>query len=198
VNDPFKLDLPALRDPGNERFSAAWQDLHDRFDPGLREHLQRRGEDPDAAADLAQEAWVRLQQAIHRYSNLALPGLLHTMARNLQIDAHRKAQSRARTAKAVRPDPTADFPEDEILDRITQGPYMEALAEARGTLTPHENHWLDLVFDEGLTHAEVAARLGLKDKQGSKVLKTRVVKKLRKALLVAPGGQTPESKGGRV
>ncbi|CAM3425213.1 RNA polymerase sigma factor [Paracidovorax anthurii] len=122
----------------------------------------------DAAADLAQESFARVYAAQRSGSTVRDPrALLFSTARNLLVDAHRRASARLRAAPQdpaedmVEPDQLAgpDALEPEIA--LSSRQRFEVVAGVVDRLPPRCRKAFMLVKFDGLTHAETAARMGI-------------------------------------
>jgi RNA polymerase sigma-70 factor (ECF subfamily) len=140
------------------------------------------------AEDLVQELWLKLRQPA---GGPVLNGraYLYRMAQNLVVDRLREKQRRMRrdrlwadgsgqhdhTSEPVDPSPNA---EQEMLDREETA----LLASALRTLPEGARRAFELHKIEGLSHAEVAARLGI-SKSGVEKHMAVAMKYLRRAML---------------
>lgn len=132
----------------------------------LLNHLTRTIKDRESAADITQEAYLRILTLQHAGKVILQPrALLYHIARNLIIDNHRRAETRGESAW-----------EDEAvqdLDGLT-GPSslepetaLESLQAVNAMLSAIENLPLRcreafiLHRFDGLSHAEVAQRMGI-------------------------------------
>jgi RNA polymerase sigma-70 factor (ECF subfamily) len=137
--------------------------LFQQCEPELRGFLSRRL-GPHAADDVAQEAYVRLLQYPCLDAVRNLRAFLFKTASNLMVDWVRQDQARAKNIQAdvdleilstATPDPEA------VADGTLQlGRFQEALAE----LPVLCRHAFLLNRIDGLTHAEIAKRLGISKK----------------------------------
>jgi RNA polymerase sigma-70 factor (ECF subfamily) len=143
----------------------AWNALVQRHNHRVVVTLLARGLRIDRAKDLAQEAWIRLveQQRMGRLDRLVLPGLAITQAGFLALeDARRDASSRHHdpldeVVSLAVADPRANA-ESQVLteERVTRA--LEVLSGC----SPSAREVFRLVYSgEGLSHAEVAKRVGL-------------------------------------
>lgn len=127
----------------------------------LKSHLLRKSGDPQLAADLAQESFLRLTErhACERIDNA--PGWLYRTANNLLIDHYRRERCHR-----------TDSVPGEVLEAIVEPcsnpeeQYLKAcrvqrLYQAMSELQPRTQQVLRLNRLEGLTHAEVARLLGI-------------------------------------
>ena len=132
--------------------------------------LTRKVRDPQLAADLVQESFLRLaeQQSRERIDNT--PAYLYRTAHNLMID-HVRQQQRRKT----------DSVPHEALEGIVEGrpgleenaaaeQHMRRLRAALAELPPRTREVFRLNRLEGMTHAEVARHLDISDSSVQKHL----------------------------
>ncbi|MEW6646720.1 MAG: RNA polymerase sigma factor [Pseudomonadota bacterium] len=130
----------------------AFRAFYIREAPRLWRFFVARGCDADTAHDLLSESFLRFIQVVCKNPAAPLP-LLYRIALNLRIDLHRRAQHRP-----VNLDP-------EVLTMVpdsTSDPAGERdVLKAMQTLHGDEQNLLLMRYWIGLTHAEIAAALGL-------------------------------------
>lgn len=131
----------------------------------LKKLLRRRGQSPEDAEDLVQEAFVRLQAFLNQGNTVERPeAFLVRVALNLAVDQHRRDRRQHRDQ--FEPEPV------EELALIDIGPTPEdifsaekRLAQIREALDTKVSVLTRQVFFlhrlEGFTHDEIAVRLGL-------------------------------------
>ena len=136
--------------------------------PAVLHLLQRRLGNPDDAAELAQEAFLRLMRYRH-CSEHSLRYLLFRVALNL-------AASQGRT-RALRP--SVDLDENELVSELPQpDEWLEhqqgrqQLAAAVASLPPRCRQMIQLSRLQGLRTREVAARAGLSTRMVERHLQT--------------------------
>lgn len=146
------LPLTAPRLGAAHDFDALYRRVH----PQLFRYLDRLLGDPDAAEDLAQEAFVRL---------LSRPDLddeaarlwLFTVATNLVRDRGRSAARRQRLLQAVPVAPAAGPLPDQELETAER---IGAVRAALGQLAERDRQLL-LMREEGFRYAEIAEVVGV-------------------------------------
>ncbi|EIK93643.1 RNA polymerase sigma-70 factor, ECF subfamily, HasI [Pseudomonas sp. M47T1] len=136
----------------------------------LRGYLAKRLADPQLAADLVQESFLRLAEQQRQGKVEHCAGYLYQIARNLLVD-HLRQQAR-RNTHSVPPealtgleDPSACV---ELLAMAEQ--QRQSLRHAMASLPPRTREVLRLNRLEGLTHAEVACKLEISDSSVQKHL----------------------------
>ena len=129
------------------------------FAPRIKSHLMKVGAAPDLADDLAQEAMLRVWRKAKLFDpqKASAATWIFTIARNLRIDAARRAAK-----PDLDPNDPAFFPEetppqDDRIDRASRDGRIRASFVA---LPPAQHEVVRLHFMEDLTHAEIADRLG--------------------------------------
>jgi RNA polymerase sigma-70 factor (ECF subfamily) len=136
----------------------------ERFHPELLNFLTREVRDRDAAADLAQESYVRVLGAqASGQAVLNVRALLFHTARNLIIDRHRRAVHRQHDHlddlhETEMPMAPAHLQPDELLSYEQQ---VRALVKAIEALPSRCREAFVLNRFEGLPHQTVADRMGI-------------------------------------
>ncbi|HEY8041835.1 MAG TPA: sigma-70 family RNA polymerase sigma factor [Polyangiaceae bacterium] len=166
--------------------SEAWSALVQRHNHRVVVALLARGIRVDRAKDIAQEAWMRLveQQRQGRLERLQLPGLAIAQAGFLALEAtRREANTRHHEpldepAIAVRlADPRAD-----AVARMVTEERVETAVEVLSRCSPSARKVFRLAYGgDGLSHAEVAQRVGLSLQRVRQIL-CEVRARLRTAL----------------
>ncbi len=131
--------------------------------------------DPDLAADLTSEVFLRMLENIGRYNHRGIPfrAWLFKIAQNLVID-HYREQAKLAPRKADLPEAGAEDPEPADVDR-------DRLVAALNRLTAEQRQVVLLRFVEDLEIKEVAAILG-KTEGAVKALQHRAIAALRRLL----------------
>jgi RNA polymerase sigma factor (sigma-70 family) len=139
--------------------ARAFELLYHRHTRPLYATAVRLTRDPDAAADIVHDAWVRAVESLDRFEHRStlrtwLTGILVNCYRERERARHREAPDDDVSIDDVI-DPTQACPLDgSRLDRID----LDAAIEA---LPPRFRQVLVLHDIEGFTHEEIAAMLGL-------------------------------------
>lgn len=130
------------------------------FAPRIKGYLMKVGAAADLADDLAQEAMLRVWRKARLFdpSKASASTWIFTIARNLRIDAARRAAK-----PALDPDEPALTPEPEPLAdvRIENAARDERIRIAFAGLPPAQHDVVRLHFVEDMTHSEIADHLGL-------------------------------------
>lgn len=165
---PSALPAPAEPDRLNElllRVAAtgdrdAFNALFAFFAPRIKGYLMRIGTAADLAEDLAQEALLKVWRKARLFdpSKASAATWIFTIARNLRIDAARRASKPALDAEdpafAQEEEPRADV----LLERAHRD---EKIREAFQSLPPAQYEVVRLHFVEDAPHSEIAERLNL-------------------------------------
>ena len=166
----------------------AWNALVTKHDHRVVVSLLARGVRLDRAKDIAQEAWIRLveQQRAGRLSHLVLPGLAIAQAAFLSLEAARR-DVRGEALLPLEADGArlATDLVDPAADAETRLLTTERIARAEkvlGGFAPNAREVFRLAYGgEGLSHADVARRVGLSLQRVRQIL-CEVRKELKVAL----------------
>jgi RNA polymerase sigma factor (sigma-70 family) len=165
---------------------AAWDELFRRHNRQVVLALLARRVRPDAARDLAQEAWIRLieQQRRGRLPELALPGLAITQAMFLARDRARHGDARYRHVSLEQAG-GGDAVRDAAIDPEGALVARDRLARARAVLATcgdsHRRVFRAMYGGVERSAAEVAQTTGLSVQRVRQIM-CEVRKKLRAAL----------------
>jgi RNA polymerase sigma-70 factor (ECF subfamily) len=136
---------------------AALRQLYTRYAQALHRYVERFGPDLASADDIVQETFIRAWRHLPQLGpddQLVRPWL-YRVARNLLIDANRRARSRPVTVEARADlDLRADDEFDQVIDR-------QLVADALQKLSPAHRMVLVETFYRGGTTAMVARQLGI-------------------------------------
>ncbi len=136
----------------------------ERYYRELRRFLSRLVSDSDTASDIAQESYARVLSITHSGGAIENPrALLYRTARNLVIDMHRRAT--VRTTLDI--DELAEH-EEPVAPQMNQPDELwassqrtQSLLAAIEALPPRCREAFILHKFDGLSHAEVARRMGI-------------------------------------
>lgn len=127
--------------------------------------LSRKVADRSMAADLAQESYVRVYAAQASGSAIVNPrALLYQTARNLVIDHHRHGDVRSGVEVAAPPGEGGDAPGPAGLEpeaALASGQGVAAMVAAIDSLPPRCREAFMYNRFDGMTYAQVAARMGI-------------------------------------
>ena len=140
--------------------AAAFATIYDRHAAAAYGLARRMLDNPTAAQDVVQEAFLSLWRCdAYRAEKGTLRTFVLQIVRNRAIDAFRRdrrhSAGRDRDDTAVLRLAAVDRTDDEVEQRDVRRQLRAALA----TLPPEQHRALDLAFFGGLTHREIALRL---------------------------------------
>lgn len=145
----------------DHRDEAAFRELFDAYGGRLRAFMMRSGADPAAADELAQEALLTVwrKAALYQPHKGSASAWIFTIARNLRIDRLRREMNWQELSdemvQSVPSDETA--PDEALADRQAQERVRAVLAE----LGPEQREIVTLAYIDGLSHGQIADRLGI-------------------------------------
>jgi RNA polymerase sigma-70 factor (ECF subfamily) len=131
--------------------------LFERFYPGLFRYCHRLTGDPDLAADVAQEAFVRLWEREVRGDPLELRGWLFKVATHRVRDVVRVSENRRRLLAENPVRPSAPPTPDRLAE---QAETSRRVRRALDTL-PARDRELLLMREEGFSYKEMAEAVGV-------------------------------------
>jgi len=142
------------------REERALTEIYDRYGGGVYQLALRITRDPGAAQEITLDAFWQVWRQADRFNERqgTLSSWLFTIARSRAIDRVRAAGASKRVERedvAVLEHP-GDQPEamTELAER------QRLVREALAALTPAQRAALELAYYEGLSHSQIAARLG--------------------------------------
>lgn len=157
--DP-KSEIEWLTSIASKQDEVAFSSLFARYAPRIKGYMMRHGADASSAEELAQEAMTAVWRKAGMYSpDTGNPSTwIFTIARNLRID-------RVRRERVYQPLPEAHAEkasDDETADvALVREERYSALRQALGSLPSDQLQIVTLSYMDGLSHSEVAERLGL-------------------------------------
>jgi RNA polymerase sigma-70 factor (ECF subfamily) len=147
----------AIEDP------RAFAPLYEHYVDDIHGYCLRRVSDPDIAADLTSQIFIRALSALPKFQSrsgsTSFRSWLFTIAHNLVIDTHRTRRHHQSLDLPDRPIAVHD-PAPSPEDRAITADLRTALLAAMDTLTDQQRQIVDLRF-AGLTGPEIADVLGL-------------------------------------
>ncbi len=165
---PTALPAPADPDRLNELLMQvaasgdrdAFNALFAFFAPRIKGYLMRIGTAPDLAEDLAQEAMLKVWRKARLFdpSKASAATWIFTIARNLRIDAARRAAKPALDADDPAFNPEEEPRADVLMERAHRD---EKIRLAFQSLPPAQYEVVRLHFIEDAPHSEIAERLNL-------------------------------------
>lgn len=136
----------------------------------LQNFLLRKSRDPQLAADLTQESFLRLAEQGHAAGIDNSPAYLYRTASNLLID-HQRQQARRKT-DLVPHERLVEIEDSgtSLEDRTAALQQVEHMQRALDELPLRTRQIFQLNRVDGLTHAQVADELGISDSSVQKHL----------------------------
>lgn len=140
----------------------AFKVLFEHFAPRVKGFLVKTGTDADTAEEIAQTTLLAVWRKAAQFdpSSAGAAAWIFTIARNLRIDAARRAVRQARAAEPAAAndvDDTADTPETAMVRRDDISRVTAALKRLSG----EQSTVIRLSFIEERPHAEIADTLGI-------------------------------------
>lgn len=150
--------------------------LYDRYSPAIYRYLYRRTGDGVLSEDLTGTVFLKMLEALKKNQawDTSFSGWLYRIAHNLLTD-HMRARGRRPESELPDTLPTGGT---RLEDRVERDIATDAVRKALHQLKPEYTEVLLMRFTEGLSHADVAARLG-KTETAVKVTQHRALKALR-------------------
>jgi RNA polymerase sigma-70 factor (ECF subfamily) len=131
------------------------EEVHERFDAGLRRFVAARVRDPDSAENLVQDVYLKIQTRIGTLEDKEKVGAwVYGVARNAVYDFYRTRKPTQELDEIV--SPTPDPTEDEMEARLS-----ESVRGMLDGLSPDQKTALYLTEYEGMTQSDLAAELGI-------------------------------------
>ncbi len=145
---PYPVKIPRtmsdlLQKVAQSRDVEAFRKLFELYGPRVKSYMMRQGADATTAEDLAQETLLTVWRKAQLYSDEkgSATTWIFTIARNLRID---------RLRREVSWQPLPENRDEEAKVRAVLR-----------TLPPDQSEVVTLSYVEGLSHSEIAERLGL-------------------------------------
>jgi RNA polymerase sigma-70 factor (ECF subfamily) len=186
--------VPVSEPPSEEALCAAalagdadaWNALIQKHNHKVVVALLARGVRVDRAKDIAQEAWIRLveQQRLGRLARLQLPGLAIAQAAFLALESARREVTARRHETIEEPSIAAGLadPHGDAESRLMTEERVDRALEVLAGCSPSARKVFRLAYGgEGLSHADVASKVGLSLQRVRQIL-CEVRAKLRAAL----------------
>jgi RNA polymerase sigma-70 factor (ECF subfamily) len=140
--------------------AAAFRELYQAYGPRVKAYMMRQGADAATAEDLAQETLFTVWRRASLYAadKGSAATWIFTIARNLRIDRLRREMPWQELPEGRHEQASEETPPDDALsEKERQVRVRAALAE----LPPEQREVVVLSYLEGLSHGEIATRLGL-------------------------------------
>jgi RNA polymerase sigma-70 factor (ECF subfamily) len=138
----------------------AFRQLFEAYAPRVKSYMMRQGADANTAEELAQETLLTVWRKAGLYSGDkgSATTWIFTIARNLRIDRLRREQRWMPLPDDYDSQPSTDAGPDEAFAQEERRIRMQ---QALSELPPDQREAVVLSYIEGLSHSEIADRLGL-------------------------------------
>jgi RNA polymerase sigma-70 factor (ECF subfamily) len=181
--DPSSLDGVARRAASGDH--AAMADLYDATSARVFGLAMRIVGEPSAAEDVVSDVYLQAWRQAGGFDprrGSVLAWLL-TLTRTRSIDALRARQRRRAATEQAEAAPSAAVPISDLAELTIEAERQRSVHGALVRLTPEQRQVIELAYFGGLSHSEIAARLG----QPLGTVKTRIrAAMLRLRDLLAP------------
>lgn len=149
--------LQRVAEHGDEE---AFAKLFQTYAPRVKSYMMRQGADAATAEELAQEtlATVWRKAAMYSADKGSVSTWIFTIARNLRIDRLRREMTWVELPPGRDELPSSDPQPDETLVALEREQRVKA---ALAALPADQSQVVQLSYVEGLSHSEIAERLGL-------------------------------------
>ena len=139
---------------------AAFQELYENFAPRVKSYMMRKGADANTAEELAQETLLTIWRKASLYSNSkgSATTWIFTIARNLRIDRLRREFPWQSLPEGHDEEASDDTPPDE---QVSERERKQRIHAALSELPSDQHEVVTLSYLEGMSHSEIAERLGL-------------------------------------
>lgn len=156
VDDMAKL-LQRIADGGDK---DAFRELFTSYSPRLRSFIMRQGADRHTAEEVAQETLMTVWRKAGLYSDEkgSATTWIYTIARNLRIDRLRREVPHDELPENRKDEASDDAAPDDMVAEYQRGVRIRAAME---TLPDDQHEVIKLSFREGLSHSEIAERVGV-------------------------------------
>jgi RNA polymerase sigma-70 factor, ECF subfamily len=139
---------------------AAFRELYQTYGPRVKAYMMRLGADAGTAEDLAHETlftvWRRA--ALYTAEKGSAASWIFAIARNLRIDRLRREVPWQQLPQELLEEASSDaLPDAALAEKERQARVHTALS----SLPPEQHEVVALSYLEGLSHGEIAQRLGL-------------------------------------
>ena len=138
----------------------AFRQLFQSYAPRVKSYMMRQGADPNTAEELAQETMLTVWRKAALYSGEkgSATTWIFTIARNLRIDRLRRELTWVGLPEGHDEEASTDALQDEVLSVQERKVRVQ---QALSGLPADQLEVVTLSYIEGLSHSEIAARLGL-------------------------------------
>jgi RNA polymerase sigma-70 factor (ECF subfamily) len=138
----------------------AFRKLFQAYAPRVKSYMMRQGADANTAEELAQETLLTVWRKAKLYSGDkgSATTWIFTIARNLRIDRLRREFTWVELPEGRDEEASGDISPDEV---VAERERKDRVQKALAGLPPDQHEVVALSYIEGLSHSEIAERLGL-------------------------------------
>ncbi len=138
----------------------AFRKLFQSYAPRVKSYMMRQGADSNTAEELAQETMLTVWRKAALYSGEkgSATTWIFTIARNLRIDRLRREMTWVALPEGHNEEASSDALPDEVLSEQERKVRVQ---KALSVLPTDQLEVVSLSYIEGLSHSEIAERLGL-------------------------------------
>ena len=138
----------------------AFRKLFQMYAPRVKAYMMRQGADPNTAEELAQETLLTVWRKAALYSGDkgSATTWIYTIARNLRIVRLRKEMTWVQLPEGHNEKASEDMAPDDV---VSQAERKVRVQRALADLPADQHEVVALSYVEGLSHSEIAERLGL-------------------------------------
>ena len=138
----------------------AFRKLFQVYAPRVKSYMMRQGADSNTAEELAQETLLTVWRKAALYSGEkgSATTWIYTIARNLRIDRLRREMTWVQLPEGHDEKASDDIAPDEA---VSEAERRVRVQKALAGLPVDQHEVVALSYIEGLSHSEIAARLGL-------------------------------------
>ncbi len=138
----------------------AFRNLFQAYAPRVKSYMMRQGADANTAEELAQETLLTVWRKANLYSGEkgSATTWIFTIARNLRIDRLRRELTWVPLPEGHNEEASTDALPDEL---VSEQERKVRVQQALSKLPADQHEVVTLSYIEGLSHSEIAERLGL-------------------------------------
>lgn len=142
------------------RDQDAFRALFLTFGPKVKAMMLRHGSDVETAEEIAQETMIAVWRKAHLFveSKGSIATWIYTIARNLRIDRLRRQHVWQASDEDYNDVPSGEEPVEERLVRAQEQARITAAVDM---LPSEQREVITLAFIDGLSHSQIAQKLGL-------------------------------------
>lgn len=143
--------------------AAALREVYDRYAGVVHAAAMRVLRDPGAAEECTQDVFVSVWRHAATFDpdRARFSTWLFAIARNRALELARRRTARPLELHADAPEPTADEATPDASSAVERRDVSERVAEAIASLPDDQASVIRLAYFDGLSHGEIATRLGV-------------------------------------